>query len=56
MKKYLYIIIVALLGVIAWQEYNKGQIIEQYEQKIVEMQDMTFDSCDDAINEILEQF
>ena len=49
MKKYLYIIIIALIGVIAWQEYQKGQIVEQYEQKIVEMQDMVYDSCNGGI-------
>lgn len=56
MTKIKTIIIIMLLGVIAWQQYNKVQIVEQYEQKIVEMQDVAFDSCDDAINEILEQF
>ena len=56
MTKIKTIIIIVLLGVIAWQQYSKTQIIEQYEQKLVEMQDMIYDSCDDAINEILEQF
>ena len=45
-----------LLGVIAWQQYNKAQIVEKHAQEIAEIQDMAADACDDAINEILEQF
>ena len=56
MKKYLYIIIIALIAIITLQEYQKRQIIKQYTQEIDLIQDMAADACDDAIAEILKQF